>query len=142
MSITGKQDDREWLIDKIFELGFEVGYKNHSEVGWVLREYNALVKEALNLGIKSPETYYYEGKIKGKASRDRGVVGHKNLEKGAQGRVVVSDKDEAPYDIPDDSGPDYFFKKPNLVGIPQLIKKIRMVKIPKFLDGFKLFGRK
>ncbi len=134
--------DKERLINKISELGFEVGYKNHSEIGWVLREYNALIKEALNLGIKSPETYYYDGKIKGKASRDRGVVGHKNLENEAQGRVVVSDKDEAPYDLPAESWPDNFLKKPNLDGIPQLIEKIRMLEIPKFLDGFRFFSRK
>jgi hypothetical protein len=108
----------------------------------VLREYNALVKEALALGIKSPENYYSESKIKGKASRDRGVIGHKNLDNEKPVRVVVPDKGDSHDAIPDESEPGHFFKKPELTGIPELVEKIRMVEIPKFLEGFKYFSRK
>lgn len=100
------------------------------------------MNEAIALGIKSPDTYYTEGKIKGKASRDRGVVGHKYLENEKKGRAVVSDKAEVSYDITDENLPDNLLKKPMLIGIPQLIVKIRMLKAPKFLDGFKHFNRK
>ena len=72
--ISGKTTDKEQLINKIYELGFEVGYKNHSEIGWVLREYNQLISEAQKLGIPAPENYYNNGKIKGRASRDKGIT--------------------------------------------------------------------
>ena len=68
---TNMEKERAELIKKIYELGFEVGVKSHSEIGWVLREYNTLVENARKLGIKSPESYYQDGKIKGKASRDK-----------------------------------------------------------------------
>ncbi len=100
------------------------------------------MNEALAIGIKSPDTYYTEGKIKGKTSRDSGVMGHKNLGNETKGRAVVSDKAEVSYDITDESRHDNLLKKPMLIGIPQLIVKIRMLKAPKFLDGFKHFNRK
>ena len=75
------EKERAQLIKKIYELGFEVGLKNHSEIGWVIRDYNALAENARKLGIKSPELYYQDGRIKGRASREKGdEVNEKNAD--------------------------------------------------------------
>ncbi len=108
-----------------------------------MREYNALIKEALALGIKSPETYYYEGKIKGKAGRDRGVVGHKvsEEEKTVSGYVPAADNGDV-NKIGEETKSYNLFKKPKLNRLPRLVEKISMIEIPKFLGGFKFFNRK
>jgi hypothetical protein len=108
-----------------------------------LREYNALIKEAQNLGIKSPETYYYEGKIKGKASRDTGVVGHKIRE---EDEIISGNKpardNEDEVKAKKETKTYYFLKKPAISSLPSLFNKIRMTELPKFLGGFRFFNRK
>lgn len=144
--ITGKTADkgRLLLINKIYELGFEVGYKNHSEIGWVLREYNALMKNALNMGIRSPESYYNEGKIKGRLSRDRvGIEGQELPEK--QNHAVKNGNVpdiESDFNLAEEIEDTIIFKKSSLSRLPDLIKKIRATEIPKLLEGFKLSRRK
>jgi len=108
-----------------------------------LREYNALIKEAMNLGIKSPETYYYEGKIKGKANRDRGEVGHKVQEEGkiVSGNIPGKDNDDVSK-TKKKTQSYYLLKKPGFSSFPRLVDKIRMTELPKFLGGFKFFNKK
>ncbi len=109
-----------------------------------MREYNALIKEALDLGIKSPETYYYEGKIKGKAGRDRGIVGHKVQEEKEEivsGNVPAKDNEDA-IKTKKETKSYKLLKKPDFNCIPHLVKKISMIEFPQFLGGFKLFNRK
>jgi hypothetical protein len=108
-----------------------------------LREYNALIKEALNLGIKSPETYYYEGKIKGKASRDRGIMGHKVREERetVPGNVPATDNENAGKTKKETKSYN-LLRKPGFNSFPRLVEKIGMIEFPKFLGGFKIFNRK
>jgi hypothetical protein len=134
--------DKEQLINKIYELGFEVGYKNHSEIGWVLREYNQLISEAQKLGIPAPENYYNNGKIKGRASRDKGITessGKKvQQEAGANRKLGAS----ADLDTPHDEGEEEnLLKRPSFGDLPRLVKKTNMVELPRFLQGFKLFQK-
>ncbi|MGB8216906.1 MAG: hypothetical protein WCE94_06345 [Candidatus Methanoperedens sp.] len=108
-----------------------------------MREYNALIKEALNLGIKSPETYYSEGKIKGKASRDRGEVGHKVHEEGKMASGNVPDRDnEDGIKAKKETKSYKLLKKPDFNCVPNLVKKISMIEFPPFLGGFKLLNKK
>jgi hypothetical protein len=108
-----------------------------------LREYDALIKKALNLGIKSPETYYYEGKIKGKAGRDRGIVGHKFQEEGeiVSGNIPAKDNEDAIKSKKETKSYN-LLKKPDFNSIPHMVKKISMIEFPRLLGGFKLFNRK
>ncbi len=131
----------EVLVKKIYELGFEVGYKNHSEVGWVLREYNHLIAEARKAGIESPEKYYDDGKIKGKSSRDKGTGLSAESKKVRTSAGYVTDTNPDLGDLKDE---DYnrFLNRPSFSGIPGLIEKITMVEIPRFVYGFKFFHRK
>jgi hypothetical protein len=140
--ISGKIMDKEQLINKIYELGFEVGYKNHSEIGWVLREYNQLISEAQKLGIPAPENYYNNGKIKGRASRDKGIT--ESSGKIVQQEAGASRKPgaAADFDTPRDEGEEEnLLKRPSFGDLPRLVKKMNMVELPRFLQGFKLFQK-
>jgi len=136
------EDKVRLLIDKIYNLGFEVGYRNHSEIGWVLREYTRLMEEALNIGIQLPENYYNNGKIKGKASRDRGI--EESSEKGAL-KVSTDHVPDMKIDAesitaePDEPN---FLRKPSLSDSPPLVERVSMVDVPKFLCKTKLLQRK
>jgi hypothetical protein len=137
------EKERAELIKKIYELGFEVGVKSHSEIGWVLREYNTLVENARKLGIRSPESYYQDGKIKGKASRD----------KPSEAKEKKTDivKNVTFSEIKNETGEIQEFevlqlqRKPRLNELPNLVKQTGHTEVPGLLDGFKplrssLFG--
>lgn len=119
-----------------------MGYKNHSEIGWVLREYNRLINEAQKLGIESPESYYDEGKIKGKTNRDKGI-GDSSEKKAS---VNISDNGEDAQtsetaftdEIYGDSHPEKF----SFSDLPNLVEKISMTEIPRLLYGLKILRRK
>ncbi|CAG0997139.1 MAG: hypothetical protein MPEBLZ_03826 [Candidatus Methanoperedens nitroreducens] len=139
------EKERAQIIKKIYDLGFEVGVKNHSEIGWVLREYNDLIARASKLGIKMPDSYYADGKTKGKTSRDKNIEGSKTPEKvtPAIRKVVVSDpkvvdpniqKEEARFDT--------HLEKPSLNERPKFIEKGSATEIPRFLEGFRPNKRK
>jgi hypothetical protein len=138
---TNRETERAELIKKLYALGFEVGLKNHSEIGWVLREYNNLLENAHKLGIKSPEIHYHDGKLKGKKNRDKGTDLHKAPEKVANfvKKVTVSE-------IKIESGGIEEFevlqlqRKPDLNELPNLVKKTEYTEIPRLLDGFKPLG--
>ncbi len=134
--------DQQLLISKIYELGFEVGYKNHSEIGWVLREYNQLISEEQKLGISAPENYYNDGKIKGKASRDKGISESSGKivqqEAGASRTPGAAANTDNPVD---ESEEENFLKRPSFGDLPRLVKKMNMVELPRFLHGFKLFQK-
>lgn len=140
--IEGK--DGAELVKKIYELGFEVGLKNHSEIGWVLREYNDLISRALNLGIKSPDSYYADGKIKGKASRDKTVEGPKTPEKETAPvrKVVFSEHVVEPLIQKGESGFERRLQKPTMNELPTFVEKGSATEIPSFLEGFKPTKRK
>ena len=141
--ISGRGIDKDQLvlINKLYELGFEVGYKNHSEVGWVLREYNKLVNEAANLGIQAPENYYNEGKIKGRTSRDKGIGESSGKMAQDTGASRTSEAETNP-DREDEGEADGYLKKPLFEDFPRMVKKISMIEVPKLLYGFKHTQRK
>ena len=138
------EKDKESVIKKIYDLGFEVGLKNHSEIGWVLREYDELLACALKLGIKSPDSYYADGKIKGKAGRDKNIEGQKAPEK-ATAVLRKFDVLDAKIDFPDrieEVGRDHPLGKPSLNDFPSFVQKGRASEIPSLLQGFKPSKRK
>jgi len=114
-----------------------VGLKNHSEIGWVLREYNTLVENALKLGIKSPEIYYHDGKLKGKTSRDKSdevIASVKEVELGE--KVNVSEIKIEPSDIIEEIEVLQSQRKPALNELPNLVKQSKSTEIPQLLKGF------
>ncbi|HEY9206221.1 MAG TPA: hypothetical protein VIO58_09885 [Candidatus Methanoperedens sp.] len=119
-----------------------MGYKNHSEIGWVLREYNNLIDEAKKAGIESPEKYYDDGKIKGKSSRDKGAGLSAESKKVRANAGYVTDTNPDLGDLKDEEYNKIFLNKPSFNGIPGMIEKITAVEIPKFIYGFKFFHKK
>lgn len=121
-----------------------MGLKNHSEIGWVLREYNDLTSRALSLGIKSPDSFYADGKIKGKASRDKTVEGPKKPEKETVmiRKVVLSDKVVEPVIKKEESGFERRLEKPTFNELPKFVEEGKATEIPSFLEGFKPNRRK
>ena len=141
---TNTEKEKIELIKKIYELGFEVGLKSHSEIGWVLREYNTLMENARKLGITSPESYYQDGKIKGKASRDK-----PSEAKEKKADIV---KNVTFSEIKNEIGEIEEFeflqlqRKPRLNEFPDLVKQTGHTQVPGLLVGFKpsissLFGK-
>ncbi|SNQ58907.1 hypothetical protein [Candidatus Methanoperedens nitratireducens] len=108
----------------------------------MLREYNRLISEAQKLGIQTPENYYNNGKVKGKASRDKGIT--ESSGKIAQKEISASRTPGAAAntDTPVDEGEEEnILKKPSFSDLPRLVKKMNMVELPRFLQGFKLFQK-
>ena len=140
----GAEKEKAEIIQKISELGFEVGVKNHSEIGWVLREYNDLVTRASKLGIKTPDSYYADGKIKGKTSRDKNIEGPKTPENvtPAVRKVVVSDPVVDLNIQKEETGFDHRLEKPSLNELPKFVEKSSATEIPRFLEGFRPNKRK
>ncbi len=121
-----------------------MGLKNHSEIGWVLREYNDLTSKALDFGIKSPDSYYADGKIKGKASRDKTVEGPKTpeKEKAPARKIVLTDHVVEPAIQKEESGFERRLQKPTMNDLPKFVEKGSATEIPSFLEGFKPNKRK
>ena len=132
------------IIKKIYELGFEVGLKNHSEIGWVLREYNSLIEKADKLGVRAPEAYYNDGKIKGKENKDKGIDVSKGPEKSPDSvRVVVSKEiDTGKEDAIEDFKTSHPNRMPTFNELPKLVRKTRATDMPELLSGFKPFKRR
>ncbi len=116
-----------------------MGLRNHSEIGWVQREYNALKEQAQRLNIKSPEDLYDEGKIKGKAGRGKGIGGQKNGEKNCIAEASDHESRICPVDIAEESLSTY---TPRLSGLPELIRQADAVEMPGLLKGFRPVQRK
>jgi hypothetical protein len=132
------EKERAELIKKIYELGFEVGLKNHSEIGWVLREYNNLAENAQKLGIKSPEIYYHDGKLNGKKSKDKGND-VKAPEKAADPmkKATVPEIKIESGDMIEEFEVLRSQRKPGLNELPNLVKKAKSMEMPQLLKGFK-----
>ena len=148
MVITSKSEEKEKaeVLKKIYELGFEVGLKNHSEIGWVLREYNDLVDRASKLGVKTPDSYYADGKIKGKASKDNKNIEAAKIPKKeppAVKKVIANDTVvELPNIRKEERGFDRRLEQPSFNEMPKLVEKGSATELPSFLEGFRPNKRK
>lgn len=131
------------LVDQIYQLGYEVGYNNHSEIGWVLRDKSRLLNEAQKQLISSPEDYYNEGKTKGKLSREKGIGGSGHTGKNivTPTKVVSPDKNDS-VDDKDARKRAYHLPHNKISELPQMVKKIRVTEIPELLKGIKHLRRK
>jgi hypothetical protein len=132
------EQERAELIKKIYELGFEVGLKNHSEIGWVLREYNTMAEKARTLDIKAPEIYYHDGKLNGKKSKDKG----NDIKASGKAPDPVKKVNVAEIKIESGDMIEEFEvlrsqRKPGCNELPNLVKKAKSIEMPQLLKGFK-----
>ncbi|WP_440953079.1 hypothetical protein [Methanococcoides sp. FTZ1] len=133
---------------KAFELGFEVGYHKHSEIGWVKENIVKLESQASSLGLGDIVSgKYAQGKTRGSLAREKGLkIGSgtpslkkdeapdlsealfsksKEAEISGYTEYVVNDTVFAPLD------------RPELLGSPSCTSLTRAVKRPTSLDGFR-----
>ena len=96
------------------------------------------------MGIKLPDSYYTDGKTKGKTSKDTGVDPLKTAQKAEVlvKNVEVSDMRNRFYDDMEENETNSPLKKPSLNEFPKFIKKIRASEIPGLLEGLKSSKRK
>jgi len=72
-SEKGKRRTPAVLVN-CYKLGFEVGYRGHSEIGWVSQRLSALLSLADRLGLKKLATQYYDrGKKEGALKKNYDV---------------------------------------------------------------------
>jgi len=60
---------KQKLLEKVYKLGHDVGYFNHSEIGWIHREYRKIKAEAQKLEIEIQIKNCYEKGRKEGANR-------------------------------------------------------------------------
>lgn len=151
MSIPGNEAEKKKseIIKKLQNFGFEVGYYNHFELGWVLKKYNELITDARNQGIKSPEYYYNDGKIKGKANRGQVLDGDKisqnepEIDIGIKGELINESKINITEIIkpPNKIIATPFLDRPKLDDLPKMFEKNKTTELPELLRGMKLLKR-
>ncbi len=102
--------------------------------------------KASKLGIKTPDSYYSDGKIKGKASKDNKNIEVTKIPKKeppAVRKVIVSDPIvELPNIRKEEPGFDRRLEKPSFNEIPKLVEKGSATELPSFLEGFRPNKRK
>jgi hypothetical protein len=137
------EKEKSEILKNLYEFGFEVGYYNHFELGWVLKKYNELIINARNLGIISPEKYYNDGKIKGRSNRGQIIEGEKipndeiNKENINKPNSIQSDAISPSID----SLAVLFLAEPTNREFPSMIENGKVLKLPDFLQGLKLLRR-
>ena len=151
------ETQQQALIKSSYELGFEVGYHKHSEIGWVKERFNSLYEFASQGDMgKSVKDNYDTGKSEGSRARDRDMnagLSRKSLEKektsSLSSQVLLPQSHTA-------SGIDNAFRKretfqggspaplerPQLTDLPENTSLTKAVERPSMLDGFKRLSPK
>ncbi|PWB55302.1 MAG: hypothetical protein C3F06_02890 [Candidatus Methanoperedenaceae archaeon] len=115
-----------------------MGLKNHSEIGWVLREFNTLAEDAHKIGIKAPEIYYHDGKLNGKKSKDKGNDIKAN-EKAASlvKKAAFSETKIESGDMFEEFEYLLSQKEPGFNELPNIVRKAKSLDMPTLLKDFK-----
>ncbi|MCD4703829.1 MAG: hypothetical protein K8R64_05995 [Methanosarcinaceae archaeon] len=135
------------IIKKAYELGFEVGYHKHSEIGWVKINYSKLDDLSKNSGLGDlAYTNYKKGKEEGILSREKGLT---------IGSQTSGSSDSAPLSIPyeqvteekigsgfkreqvNQDRVDAPVKQPELLDLPAATSLTKAIDRPSNINGFK-----
>lgn len=134
---------------KAFDLGFEVGYHKHSEIGWVKENIVKLESQARSLGLGDIVSgKYLQGKEEGILAREKGLKidsGVSSLKKDEE--VDLSEEPlfrkpekERSVGYTQYAGNDNVFApvdRPELLENPSCTSLTRAVERPTNLDGFR-----
>jgi len=145
--------ERAELEKRAYDLGFEVGYHKHSELGWVSERYTALESVAKEAGLlELVSENYKRGKETGTKSRERDMkLGlskkEKNKGKHASDTFYAISSDEKDR-IHLRSGFTAFeenkehiysiLQHPSITEMPSVTEIPRAVERPQMINGFKL----
>ena len=157
MDLFNKNKDKPTLAElkraevekKAFDLGLEVGYHKHSEIGWVKENIVKLESQARSLGLGDiVSDKYLQGKEEGSLAREKGLKigsGISSLKKDEE--VDLSEKPvfkkpekESSVEQTEYAGNDAVFapvNRPELLNNPSCTSLTRAVDRPTNLDGFK-----
>lgn len=146
------ETQKQALKKSSYELGFEVGYHKHSEIGWVKERFNSLYEFASQCDLGNSVRENYEtGRSEGSRSRER------DMKAGLSKRGIDKDKSlplSSSVLLPqshNSSGIDNSFRKrdtsqagspaplerPQLTDLPENTSLTKAVERPSMLDGFK-----
>ncbi|WP_135610201.1 hypothetical protein [Methanococcoides sp. AM1] len=140
---------REEVEKKAFELGFEVGYHKHSEIGWVKENFVKLESLANSLGLGNiVSDKYVQGKGEGGLAREKGLnIGSVTSALKKEEDLSLSEellfkkpKEEASVGYREYAGNDAIFApvdRPELLDSPSCTSLTKAVERPANLDGFK-----
>lgn len=141
------------LAKRAYELGFEVGYHKHSELGWVSERYSALESVAKDAGLLELVSENYRmGKEAGTKDRERdiklGVSKKEQIRKKHAFEALSFIRSEEKDFIHLKSGFSSFQEKnenvmsmlqhPSVTDLPSLVEISRSLERPQMLNGFKL----
>lgn len=151
------ETQKQALSKSSYELGFEVGYHKHSEIGWVKERFNSLYEFASQCELgKSVRENYETGRSEGARARER------DMKAGLSKRGIDKDKSlpiSSSVLLPQShssSGIDNSFRKretfqagspaplerPQLTDLPENTSLTKAVERPSMLDGFKQLSLK
>jgi len=140
------------LSKNAYELGFEVGYHKHSELGWVSERYSMLEDLAKTAGFTTlVKEQYTRGKDEGLKAKERDMhagLSKKEAEKDREESKVAYDANVSARDnnrIDSGYGSSLVTDKhiagmilqPSLMNIPESTSRTRALDRPSQLRGFK-----
>ncbi|WMW24868.1 hypothetical protein RE474_12405 [Methanolobus sediminis] len=140
------------LIKSAYDLGFEVGYHKHSELGWVSERYSMLEDLAKTAGFDTlVKERYTKGKIEGLKAKERDMhvgLSKKEAEKERQESKVVHDTSvlysangcmDSGYgsSLVTDKSIAGMILQPSLMNMPESTSRTKVIDRPTQLRGFK-----
>lgn len=145
--LTLAEVKRAELEKKAFDLGIEVGYNKHSEIGWVKENLIKLETLSKSLGLGDVITdHYLSGKQQGATAREKGLKldALQKVEQDPSSSVEVEPflKSKKEFDTgrSDDVSNDLVFApvdRPKFLGAPECTSLTKAIDRPTNLDGFK-----
>ncbi|MDG6244254.1 MAG: hypothetical protein QCH31_07680 [Methanolobus sp.] len=141
------------LSKKAYDLGFEVGYHKHSELGWVSEHYSLLEDLAKEAGFdKLVKEKYTKGKLDGVKAKERDMhagLSKKEAEKqrkdskGDYGALILPGMSQKPIEsgygsslVSDDSIAGMILQ-PSFMNLPESTSRTKVIDRPSQLKGFK-----
>ncbi|SFM24592.1 hypothetical protein [Methanolobus profundi] len=140
------------LTKNAYDLGFEVGYHKHSELGWVSERYSMLEDLAKEAGFGTlVKEKYTKGKEEGLKAKERDMHAglskkeaekERNQAKGEYGALALSgDKErliESGYgNFLSNEHSAGMIQRPSLMNLPDATSRIKAIDRPSQLQGFK-----
>lgn len=141
------------LEKRAYDLGFEVGYHKHSELGWVSERYAALESVAKDAGLlEIVSENYKRGKEAGAKNRERNMklgLSKKESDQGKHASGSLSNISSEEKDrihvrsgfksFQDDNEQLYgMLQHPGITDLPSLTEIPRAVERPQMINGFRL----
>ena len=144
-------EDKQKLAEASRNLGYEVGYHRHSEIGWVQEQLSRLDNFSSQYGLKDFSREQYNlGKEQGSKDKDRDTksgLSRLTPEKEDERRVEISTEPSRPVSSASRVGSGYRHsseifgnsqaptERPTLVSLPETVEMPKAVEMPKVLEG-------